>query len=132
MQAPVESAPVAEPALPAPPNTRDPQLRRFEVVAVGDSTFTILVGGDRWVRRGSTGVAVDPRRRDALVARFRVVGRAGDTATALVTGQTTRLVPAHVALLREPVRGPLRQEVFWGGLFFGLAVGAGAVLLVRH
>lgn len=132
VQAPVGSAPIRDAAAPpSSPNTPDPQLRRFEVVAAEDTTFTILIGADRWVRRGTLGVAVDPKRRDALVARFRVLARVGDSATALVTGQTTRVDPTHVALMREPVPGPLRQEAFWTGIVLGVAAGAAAILLVR-
>lgn len=131
VQAPVGAAPIIEYGS-ATPNTPDPQLRRFGVVAVEDTTFTILIGADRWVRRGTVGVAVDPKRRDALVARFRIVSRVGDSATALITGQTTRVSVTDVALMREPVPGTLRQRVFWGGLLLGLAAGAGAALLIRH
>ena len=132
VQAPVGSAPILDAAAPqSSPNTPDPRLRRFEVVAVDETTFTILIGADRWVRRGTQGVAVDPKRRDALVARFRILGRVGDSATALVTGQTTRVDPTHVALMREPVAGPLRQKAFWAGIVLGVAAGAAAILLVR-
>jgi len=132
VQPPVGAAPIVDAGTPPVPNTPDPQLRRFEVVAVDDTTFTILIGGDRWVRRGTIGVAVDPRRRDALVARFRVLSRVGDSALVLVTGQTTRVEPTHVALIREPVAGPLRQEVFWTGIVLGFAAGAAAILVYRH
>ena len=133
VQAPVGAASVLdEPTAASAASTPDPQLRRYEVVAAEDTTFTILVGPDRWVRRGTVGVAVDPKRRDALVARFRVLSRVGDSAIALVTGQTTRVEVTHVALIRQPVSGPFRQAVFWGGLFLGLAVGAGAALLVHR
>lgn len=133
VQVPVGSAPITDPAPVAPPTVSpDPRLRRFDVVAVEDTTFTILIGRDRWIRRGTVGVAVDPARRDALVARFRVLARVGDSATALITGQTTRVAPTHVALIREPVPGPLRQEAFWTGLFFGIAAGAAGVLVIRH
>lgn len=133
VQAPVGSTPITDPAPVAfAPNSPDPQLRRFDVVAVEDTTFTILVGPDRWVRRGTVGVAVDPARRDALVARFRIVSRLGDSATALVTGQTTRVAATHVALIREPVPGTLRQEAFWTGLFFGIAAGVAGILVFRR
>lgn len=131
VQVPVGSEPLDD----APPTTQtavDPQLRRFDVVAVGDTTFTILIGAERWVRRGTTGIAVDPKRRDALVARFRILSRVGDSATALITGQTTRVTPTHVALLRQPVPGPLSQEAFWTGIFLGAAAGVAAALLVRR
>lgn len=133
VQAPVGATPITDAATPAPtPNTPDPQLRRFEVVAVDDTTFTILIGADRWVRRGTIGVAVDPRRRDALVARFRILSRVGDSALALVTGQTTRVEPTHVALIREPVPGPFRQETFWTGLFLGATLGVASILIFRR
>ncbi len=132
VQAPVGAAPIGGVATPAAVNSPDPQTRRFDVVAVEDTTFTILIGADRWVRRGTVGVTVDPRRRDALVAKFRVLSRAGDSVTALITGQTTRVSLTDVALMREPVPGPLRRPVFWGGLFVGAALGAAATLLVRH
>ncbi|HEY0780397.1 MAG TPA: hypothetical protein VGD56_20745 [Gemmatirosa sp.] len=132
VQAPVGAAPVAEATVTATVNSPNPQQRRFDVVAVEDTTFTILIGADRWVRPGTVGVAVDPKRRDALVAKFRVLSRLGDSATALITGQTTRVSTTDVALIREPVRGPLRQTVFWGGMFVGLAIGAGTALVIRH
>ena len=132
VQAPVGSGPTLDVGGPAAPNAPDPQLRRFDVVAAEDTTFTILIGGDRWVRRGTVGVAVDPKRRDALVARFRVISRVGDSAIALITGQTTRLSSTDVALIREPVPGPLRQDAFWAGLFFGIAAGIAGVLVVRR
>lgn len=131
VQAPAAVAPIEESA-PAVAGSPDPQLRRFDIVAAGESTLTILTGNKRWIRRGTVGFAVDPKRRDALVARFRVIGRTGDRATALVTGQTTRLDANLVALMREPIPGPLRQDVFWTGLFLGLAAGVAAALLVRR
>ncbi|GJG88544.1 hypothetical protein tb265_37250 [Gemmatimonadetes bacterium T265] len=133
VQPPIGSAPITDASPPpASPGAPDPRLRRYEIVAVDDTTFTILIGAERWVRRGTTGIAVDPRRRDALVARFRVISRLGDSAVALVTGQTTRVEPTHVALMRAPVLGTLRQKAFWAGLFVGLAAGFGTGLLVRH
>ena len=132
VQVPVESAPIGSPVASERSAAVDPQTRRFDIVDVDDTTITILLGSSRWVRRGSTGIAVDPTRRDALVARFRVVSRANGRAVALVTGQTTRVLSSHVALLREPVRGPLRQGVFWTGLLVGVATGVGTVLVVRR
>lgn len=134
VQAPVGAAPLldstAPPTLAAP--APDPRLRRFDVVGVQDTTLTILIGPDRWIHRGTVGIAVDPKRRDAFVARFRVLARVGDSAIALVTGQTTRVDPSQVALIREPTPGLLRQQVFWAGLFLGIAAGAGGLLLIRH
>lgn len=97
---------------------------RFEITAVGDSTFDFHVGSASWVHRGMRGVAVDPRRRDVLVARFTVLDVSGGEATALVTGQTTRVDPAHVALLTRPTPPWWRRGTFWAGLFTGGVIGA--------
>jgi hypothetical protein len=97
---------------------------RFEITAVGDSTFTFPVGTHIWVRRGIKGIVVDPKRRDILVARFRVVGVRGGEATALVTGQTTRITEDNVALLDEP-RTPFYQRgTLYAGFLAGLLLGA--------
>ena len=101
--------------------------RRFLLVAVDDSTVTLLAPNDRWIRRGTYGIAVDPRRRDALVARLYVQSRMGDTAVALVTGQTTRMSTEYAAIFRSPTTPVLRQATFWGGLATGAALGAGLV-----
>lgn len=106
--------------------------RRFTIVAVTDSTVTLLAPRERWMRRGTYGIAVDPRQRDALVGRLRVLARAGDSAVALVTGQTTRMTTDYVAIFRRPATPMLRQQAFWGGLFAGLAAGVGAVLLITR
>ena len=132
VKSPVTAPSSTTPPQTAPALTSDPSIRRFDVVSVEDSTFTILIGNDHWVRRGMSGIAVDPRRHDALVAQFRVLGRTGDSATALVTGQTTRLVPAHVALIRRPLPGLFQQQVFWAGLIFGLTGGVLAWIVTRH
>ncbi len=115
----------ADTARPTPGGDGD---RRFLIVAVGDSTVSMLVPGERWVRRGMYGIAVDPRRRDALVARLYVQARIADTAVALVTGQTTRMSTDYVAIFRRPSTPVLRQGGFWGGLATGFAVGAAVVL----
>ncbi len=119
------AAPAADTARPTPAGDGD---RRFLIVAVGDSTVSLLVPGERWVRRGMYGIAVDPRRRDALVARLYVQARIADTAVALVTGQTTRMSTDYVAIFRRPSTPVLRQGGFWGGLATGFAVGAAVVL----
>ena len=106
--------------------------RRFAIVAVTDSTVTLLAPRERWMRQGTYGIAVDPRQRDALVGRLRVLARLGDSAVALVTGQTTRMTTDYVAIFRRPLTPTLRQRVFWGGLFTGLAAGVGAVLLITR
>ena len=110
---------------------------RFEIVAVGDSTFALLAPNASWLTAGTTGIAVDPRRRDILVARFRVIARQADTATALVTGQTTRLVTEHVALVARPPAPPvvlrrIEQRRFWAGAAVGAVFGVIAGLLVQH
>ncbi|HEX5438537.1 MAG TPA: hypothetical protein VFW98_15395 [Gemmatimonadaceae bacterium] len=96
---------------------------RFEITAVGDSTFSFAVGRHDWVQVGERGIAVDPRRRDALVARFVVMHVDHGRATALVTGQTTPVVVAHVALLERPRTPWYRRGVFWLGALIGAVVG---------
>lgn len=114
------------------PHSPDPATaRRFEIVSATDTTFRFVAPGVRWVRIGQSGIAVDPRRRDALVARYVVTGRSGDTATAIVTGQTTDVSPAHVALLDAPRPGMLRHRSFWLGFLSGGAL-AGATALVTR
>lgn len=110
---------------------------RFEIVAVGDSTFAFLAPNAPWLTPGSSGIAVDPRRRDILVARFRVLARQADTATALVTGQTTRLITEHVALVSRPPAPPIvlrriEQRRFWAGAAVGAVFGVIAGLLLQY
>ena len=110
-------------AIEPPPVRRDtPDLRRawrFELADAGDSTFRFAVGGVRWVRRGTTGIVIDPRRRDALVARFEVQDVGADTAVGLILGQTQRVVAEHVALVAPPQLRPWRQRPFWQGALAG-------------
>ena len=102
---------------------------RFDVAAVGDSTFTFVVGPQRWVQKGQRGLAVDPRRHDVLVARFVVTAVEGNTATGLVTGATSPVTTDHVVILTRPRIPSLRQKTFWlgagagglAGLLIGLA-----------
>jgi hypothetical protein len=104
--------------------------RRFVITAVDDSTVSMLAPNDGWLRRGTYGIAVDPRHRDALVARLYVQARTADTVVALVTGQTTRLSTDYVAIFRRPETPVLRRSTFWGGVLAGVALGAGAVLVL--
>lgn len=101
------------------------QLRtaRFYVDSVTDSTLVFRLGRVEWLKPGSTGIAVDPRRRDALVARFRVISVGEERAVALVTGQTTFLTLDHVALVDEPPRRFWRESTFWIGTLLGGVVG---------
>ena len=102
---------------------------RFEIVAVGDSTFQLLAPEPRWLRDGMMGIVVDPRRRDVLVARFTLMGLRADTADALVTGQTMRITTDHVALVaRPPVPQPqiirrVERRRFWTGTIVGGVLG---------
>ncbi len=96
---------------------------RFDIRNIGDSTFSFALGSQDWVRQGQQGIVVDPSRRDALVARFRVLDVRRGVGFALVTGQTTRLVPIHVALLERPRTPFYRQRGFWAGLILGAAAG---------
>ena len=98
---------------------------RFEIAAVGDTTLGFRAGTERWIRRGQSGIAVDPRKRDILVARLRVltVDKAGYV-TALVTGQTTAVTTDHVVLLQPTTPPWYRRRAFWGGMVLGAALGA--------
>lgn len=106
--------------------TAEAQFRgvRFEITEVGDTTFRFPRGTAMWVKAGSTGRAVDPRRRDVLVARFRVVRVDSGLVTALITGQTTRLATEHIAVLEEPPKPWYRGITFWAGTVFGIVIGA--------
>lgn len=101
---------------------------RFFVDSVADSTFIFRVGDARWIRRGQSGIAVDPGQRDALVARFRIVNVSHDSATALITGQTTFLTGRHVALVEEPRVPFWKRGLFWKGSVAGVALGLAAGL----
>ena len=112
----------------APAGAQQPAYR-FAVDSVTDSTFVIPIGASAaWVKRGTVGVAVDPRRRDALVARFRVLEVDGGRARVLVTGQTTFVTTEHVALLDPPPPRLWRSASFWAGIVLGAAAGLGGVL----
>jgi hypothetical protein len=146
------TAPVIPPPIEAPPAgvvptvTESPPLppadttvrsapdgdgdRRFLIVAVGDSTVSMLAPRYRWMRPGLYGIAVDPGRRDVLVARLRIMARVADTAVAVVTGQTTPMSTDYVAIFRRPSTPVLRQRSFWGGLAAGFGAGIAAVLTV--
>lgn len=108
----------------------DAQYRgvRFEITRVGDSTFFFSAGAEKWIKKGSAGIAVDPKRRDALVARFRVTAVDAGEASALVEGQTTNVRTDHVVILEEPRRSWMKQPTFWWGLVTGSALGASVAL----
>ena len=97
---------------------------RFEITQVGDTTFRFSRGSAGWVRIGTTGIAVDPRRRDALVARFRIARIDSGLVTAVITGQTTRVATEHIAVLAEPPKPWWKGITFWAGTVFGIVVGA--------
>lgn len=97
---------------------------RFEITAVTDSTVSFRATGSPWLRAGTLGVAVDPRRRDQLVARFRVLSVSDGVVTALITGQTTDVSTDHVATAVEPETPWYRRRSFWLGLLLGGALGA--------
>ena len=98
---------------------------RFQISAVGDSTFTFQVGKASWVRTGAHGIAIDPRRRDALVAKFEVLRVDRGAATALITGETMRVTLDHFAVLEEPKTPWFAQRPFWLGAALGALVGVG-------
>ena len=97
---------------------------RFEITQVGDTTFRFPRGTAGWVKAGTTGIAVDPRRRDALVARFRVGSIDSGLVTAIITGQTTRVATEHIAVLAEPPKPWWKGITFWAGTVFGVVIGA--------
>ena len=99
---------------------------RFEITTVGDSTVSLSTEKHEWVHEGLKGIAVDPMRHDALVARFVIlhVDVAHKRALAVVTGQTTRLTTAHVALIDRPRTKWYAQPTLWIGAVAGAIVGA--------
>lgn len=112
--------------------TSQESAARFEIGAVGDSTLTFEVGKHDWIEVGQRGIVVDPQRRDALVARFHIIEVSNGQATALVTGQTMRVTPDHVALLNRPPVRFYRHLAFWAGALIGAVAGvAGALVVTR-
>lgn len=99
---------------------------RFTISTVKDSTIVFVIGEQRWVKVGMEGRAVDPARSDEMIAQFRVLMVEGGEAEALITGQTRRLIDAHVAVIDRPPRPFWRQAMFWVGSLTGLIVGAAA------
>lgn len=104
---------------------------RFEITAVSDTSLNFRVGDEKWVGRGLSGSALDPRRRDQLVARFRVEYVRDGVATALVTGQTTAVSIDHVATIAAPGRRWYRAAPFWAGVLLGGAVGVTTTALTK-
>lgn len=117
-------------ALVAVPGIARAQWRgvRFEITRVGDSTFSFPAGGEKWIKAGQNGIAVDPAKRDALIARFKVTSVGDGQVTALVTGQVTNVRTEFVAILDEPRPAWYKQATFWVGLLTGSALGAGVAL----
>src|SRR5687767_9152594 len=107
---------------------------RFEIASAGDSTFTLVVGKQVWVRPGLYGIVVDPRQRDVLVARFQIIAADSANAMGLVTGMAARVTTEHVALLDRPpppVPPWHRRRSFWLGMLFGIAAGFGLGVVGR-
>jgi hypothetical protein len=107
---------------------------RFEIASAGDSTFTLVVGKQAWVRPGLYGIVVDPRQRDVLVARFQIIAADSANAMGLVTGMASRVTTEHVALLDRPpppVPPWHRRRSFWLGVLFGIAGGFGLGVVSR-
>lgn len=99
---------------------------RFEITTVGDSTLSLSTEKHEWVRAGQKGIAVDPMRHDALVARFVIlnVDVVHKRALAIVTGQTTQITTAHVALIARPEKKWYAQPTLWIGAAVGAVLGA--------
>ena len=104
---------------------------RFFITMVGDTTFAFAVPSDPWVVPGAEGRVIDPARMDSLVARFRVTRVEWGEALAVITGQTTTVVPGHVAMLRMPEPRWYRRPQFWLGVLAGAGLGAGVTAAVR-
>lgn len=96
---------------------------RFEITAVGDTSFRFYPGRMTWIEPGQLGIAVDPRQRDVMVARFRVVSVRDGIATAVITGQTTRVGTDHMALVAPPERPWYARRTFWVGAGLGAVLG---------
>lgn len=119
-------------ALFAAPAGAQQLAARFEITAVGDSTFTFAHGAQTWVAARGRGIVVDPARRDALVARFRIIGVNDGVVTALVTGQSARVTDQHFAVVNPPPPPRWYQRgAFWTGTAAGAVVGTliGGLLL---
>jgi hypothetical protein len=115
-------------AVAAPRASAQTATARFDVDSVGDSTLTFAVGTARWVSPGRTGLAVEPLHHDELIARIKIIRVDHGTATALITGQTARVVPGQVALLRQPPPPFYKVGLFW----IGAAVGAAIALIASR
>lgn len=100
-----------------------PAYVRFDIVSVGDSTFTFATPGAPWVKRPRTGLVVDPFHDDELIAKFRVTRAQNGTATGVVTAQTARVSTTDVALLTQPRPLFLTRPWFWITLVVGGAIG---------
>ena len=110
-------------ALGAPAAGAQDVSARFEIVAVGDTTFLFRAGSRSWVRAGQRGIAVDPRRRDVMVARFHVISLRDGVATAKITGQTTNITTDYVAVISPPVPSWYARPTFWIGAGVGAILG---------
>ncbi len=110
-------------AVGAAPAAAQDLSQRFSISEVQDTTFTFAVGRTRWVKTKQRGVAVDARESDALVARFRVLGVTRGIALAMITGQTTRVTPAHTVIMQRPPERWYSNARFWAGAVVGLAGG---------
>lgn len=106
-----------------PVQAQAPAYTRFDITAVGDTTFTFATTGARWVKRSQRGLVVDPAHGDELIAKFRVIRARTGTAMAVVTGQTARLTTSDVALLNQPRPIFLTRPWFWLGVVLGGAIG---------
>jgi hypothetical protein len=110
--------------VPAVAQAQSPCVR-FEIASTKDTTFTFSIAARPEITAGRTGVVVDPRRRDALVARFTVSRVDRGIATAVITGQTTDVAAAHVALIDEEKQTTTKSKKFWIGLAVGAVAGLG-------
>jgi hypothetical protein len=98
---------------------------RFDITAIGDTTFTFSTAGVHWVKRSQSGLVVDPTHADELIAKFVVSRSRKGSAVGLVTGQTGRINMNYVALIKEPHHAFFTRPWFWLGVAAGGIIGWG-------
>jgi hypothetical protein len=109
--------------LPAHSVAAQDNFARFEIVEPTDTTFSIVLRGARWVKKGMTGYVLDPRERDLMVGRFTVDQVDERTARAKITGMTTGITIFHAAMLPVPRKPWFKQMIFWIGTGLGMTIG---------
>lgn len=94
---------------------------RFQIRTTTDSTVNFGAEDATWIKRGMSGIVVDPARGDTLVATLVILDSGPLEYSALITGQVRPVTRSHVVILgyRKP---PLyRRRDFWAGVVSGAA-----------